>query len=194
MKNVASGPQGATGPIGYRGATGTFMPIATGALMPMSGPIGPSGVTGPMGGIPIVKKEYPGPDGKMVASLDTEQGVVEIRSKASCQVTWSVLLEADIILSLRGHDGVLSQLYRWGTKDVYERSPEAFAEGAASALVSKGIASISREELSALFVVAKKEAFRSVSILAAELHVGHMSREEMERIWEDANAFSVMTG
>jgi hypothetical protein len=178
------------------GATGVFgpLPVSSGFALPagFAGPTGPMGVTG-FPGTMHPEKHFPALGGKPAVGVETEMGRVEIWVGASIQRTWHVTVKMVISLRLTDHDGVNVTLHVWETEDIYAKEPEVMASKALNTLGTSGIESISREEMSAMFVVARKEAMRAASVLFAELHVGHLSREETAQAWDDANALSVMT-
>jgi hypothetical protein len=164
---AATGFMGFTGAQGAQGATGAFMPTAREVF-------------------------YPGREGRTVSEALVGEDVVGIRALASTSGRGVVSLNASMIMYLvRG--GQERSLNRWDAADIFEKEPEAMATSAAAFLMSAEVL-LGQEELNAMFVVARREALKMAAVVASELFVSHLSRDEIAEAWDVANVLRVMQG
>ncbi len=180
MVMTAAGPQVAIGPRGSLGATGAM------------GPGGSHGATGPQGSTvkPAREVHFPSKEGRVVASLESGNGRLDLWAKASSTAPWHFSLNVEVWVSLlRGSEAFLPS--QWDGTSLYDKSPEELAKLAAAPLEKLGC-SPDREEMVAAFTVAKKEAMRMLAVVATELLISHVSFDEIGDAWRDANALRVM--
>lgn len=150
--------------------------------------MGPTGAFGPP------KKEvfYPGREGRTVSQVVLWEDVVELRALAWTSIAQPVILSASVIMYLV-RDGQERNLNRWDVRAIFEKEPEVMAASAAAFLLSAEVV-LGREELNAMFVVARREALKMAAVVASELFISHLSREELAEAWDAANVLRVMQG
>lgn len=166
-------PNAPAGPRGFVGATG------------------PQGPTGASGGVPAKEVYYPSREGKSVSLVAVGEDFVELRALAYTSVGGgTVSLSASIIMCLV-RDGRQKYLNTWGIRGVLEKDAEALASSAAAFLLSAEVV-LGQEELNAMFVVARREALKMAAVVASELFISHLSREELAEAWDAANVLRVM--
>lgn len=150
--------------------------------------MGPTGAFGP----PTKVVFYPGREGRTVSQVVLGEDVVELRALAWTSIAQPVILSASVIMYLV-RDGQERNLNRWDVRAIFEKEPEVMAASAAVFLLSAEVV-LGREELNAMFVVARREALKMAAVVASELFISHLSREELAEAWDAANVLRVMQG
>jgi len=158
----------ATGPTGFRGATGAAFPA-------------PKTVSFPK-------------EGKVVASVQANVATcLKIWAQARSSVSWSLQITPDMKVFLVRPGEEDTNIYGWSGGDALGSQPEAMSARILETMARLGEEAPGREELTAVFVIARKEMAKMTAVVMAELLIDDLGREEIGEAWENANALRVMS-